>query len=205
VLLPLAQAGYRITGLEHDPDMLRVLRENMEPGLEVQVELIQGDMTEFELGRRYSLVIMPCNTFTTLSADQRKATLECVHRHLEPRGLFAASLPNPSVLRRLPRRSEAEVEESFPHPVDGEPVQVSSGWERSKQSLTIYWHYDHLLPDGGVERVSMQACHVLTSAEVYLTELEEAGLALVERYGDFDRSPYSPDAPSLILVASPRF
>ena len=205
VLLPLARAGYHATGLERDPDMLCVLRENMEPGLEGQVELVEGDMAAFELRRRFSLVIMPCNTYTMLSAVQRRATLDCACRHMEPRGLFAASVPNPALLRRLPRRSAAEVEESFPHPLDGEPVQVSSGWERSKQSLTIHWYYDHLLPDGGVERVSMQASHALIPEENYQSELEGAGLRLVERYGDFDRSPYSPDAPSLILLASPRF
>jgi SAM-dependent methyltransferase len=205
VLLHLARAGYHTTGLERDADMLYVLRENMEPDLGGQVELVQGDMAAFELGRRFRLVIMPCNTFTTLSTAQRRATLECVRQHLEPRGLFAASLPNPALLRRLPLRSEAEVEESFPHPLDGEPVQVSSGWERSKQSLTIYWHYDHLLPDGRVERVSMQASHALIPLEVCQAELEVAGLDLVECYGDFDRSPYSPDAPSLVLLASPRF
>lgn len=205
VLLPIRRAGYHVTGLERDPDMLCVLREGMESGLDGQVELVLGDMTDFELGQRYSLIIMPCNTFTTLSAAQRKATLDCVRRHLEPSGLFAASLPNPTLLRRLPRRSEMEVEESFPHPLDGEPVQVSSGWERSQQSLTIHWHYDHLLPDGRVERVSMQANHALAPAEVYLAELEEAGLDLIERYGDFDRSPYSLDAPSLILLAGSRF
>ncbi len=205
VLLPLRRAGYRVAGLERDPDMLCVLREAMEPGLEGQVGLVQGDMVDFELGERFALIIMPCNTFTTLSAVERRATLDCVRRHLEPHGLFAASLPNPALLQRLPRFSEVEIEESFPHPLDGEPVQVSSGWERSKQSLTIHWHYDHLLPDGRVERVSMQASHALSPAEVYLAELEVAGLHLVERYGDFDRSPYTLDAPSLILLAEPRF
>lgn len=205
VLLPLARAGYHATGLERDADMLYVLHENMEPALDGLVELVQGDMAAFELGRRFPLVIMPCNTFSTLSAAQRRATLECVRQHLEPRGLFAASLPNPALLKRLPLRSEAEVEESFPHPLDGEPVQVSSGWDRSKQSLTIYWHYDHLLPDGRVERVSMHASHALITVEAHKDELEEAGLDLVDRYGDFDRSPYALDAPSLILVAGPQF
>jgi SAM-dependent methyltransferase len=205
VLLPLARAGYHVTGLERDADMLCVLRENLDPSLVGRVALVQGDMAAFELGRRFSLITMPCNTFTTLSKAQRRATLDRVCRHLEPDGLFAASLPNPAVLLRLPRHGEPEVEESFPHPLDGEPVQVSSGWDRREQSLTIHWHYDHLLPDGRVERVSMQASHGLAPTEVYLAELVEAGLDLVERYGDFDRSPYSLDAPSLILLAGIRF
>jgi SAM-dependent methyltransferase len=202
VILPLARAGYRMVGLERDPDMLSALREHMEPGLVGQVELVQGDMAAFELGQRFPLVILPCNTFSTLPSAQRGATLGCIGRHLQPDGLFAASLPNPALLQRLPRRSEPEVEESFPHPLDGEPVQVSSGWERTEAHFTIYWHYDHLLPDGRVERASMQVSHELVPTEVYLAELETAGLRQVTCFGDFDRSPYSPQAPDLILLAS---
>jgi hypothetical protein len=108
-------------------------------------------------------------------------------------------------LKRLPRHSEPEIEESFPHPLDGEPVQVSSAWERLAQSLTITWHYDHLLPDGRVERVSTQVRHTLTPMETYLAELEAADLSLVECFGDFDRSPYTQEAPSLIFLAGLRF
>lgn len=201
ILLPLARAGYRMVGLERDPDMLSVLRENMEPGLADRVELVQGDMVDFELERRFPLILLPCNTFSTLYASQRRATLDGIFRHLQPDGLFATSLPNPAVLQRLPRRSELEVEESFPHPLDGEPVQVSSGWERTKAHFVVHWCYDHLLPDGRVERASMQVSHELAPIEVYLAELETAGLGQVAYYGDFDRLPFSLQAPSLILLA----
>lgn len=205
ILLPLGRAGYPVVGLERDTDVLSILREAMEPGMADQVELVQGDMAAFKLGRRFPLIIMPCNTISTLSATQRQGTLECVREHLQPDGLFAASLPNPAVLKRLPRHSEPEIEESFPHPLDGEPVQVSSAWERQAQSITITWHYDHLLPDGRVERVSTQVSHALAPVETYLAELEAAGLYLAERFGDFNRSPYSSQAPSLILLAGLRF
>ena len=201
IMLPLRRAGYSVVGLERDPDMLTTLREAMEPGMAGQVELVQGDMAAFALGQRFSLIILPCNTFSTLSAAQRQGTLECVREHLQPEGLFVASLPNPLVLKRLPRHSEPEIEESFPHPLDGEPVQVSSAWERGSQFLTIHWHYDHLLPDGRVERVSTQVSHSLAPVETYLAELGAAGLSLVERFGDFDRSPYTQEAPFLILLA----
>ena len=205
ILLPLARAGFSVVGLERDPDMLATLREAMEPDIAGQVELIQGDMAAFALGRRFPLILLPCNTISTLSAAQRVATLNCIRGHLQPDGLFAASLPNPAVLTHLPRRSEPEIEESFPHPLDGEPVQVSSAWKRYTQSMTITWHYDHLLPDGSVERISTQVSHTLAPVETYLAELEAAGFYLAERFGDFDRTPYSPQAPSLILLARLRF
>ena len=201
VLLPLARAGYTVIGLERDAGMLTVLRENMEPGLQGRVSLVQGDMAAFGLERRFPLILLPCNTYSALSAEQRQATLDCVRRHLRPLGRFAASLPNPALLQRLPHRAGLEVEESFPHPVDREPVQVSSSWERTSTHFTVHWYYDHLLPDGRVERFTAQVSHALASTETYLAELEAASLRLVECLGDFDRSPYTLRSPSLILLA----
>jgi hypothetical protein len=150
---------------------------------------------------KFPLVLLPCNTLSTLTPDQRLSTLACVHSHLAPGGLFAASLPNPSILAEMPRRGSEEVEESFPHPVSGDPVQVSSSWRRSAQHFTVTWHYDCLLPDGQVERLTAQAVHSLEPAEAYFTALEQAGMHLTEIYGDFDRSPYTADSPYLIVVA----
>ena len=202
VSLPLVEGGYRVVGLDNDPEMLARLREQLSPQTENGLRLLQADMTAFDLGERFALILLPCNTYSTHSAEGRAGTLACVRRHLAPGGVFAASLPNPHLLRRLPRQSDPEVEDSFPHPLDGEPVQVSSGWVRSAGRLTVTWHYDHLLPDGGVERLSMQAAHDLAPAQTYLAEIEAAGLRLVETYGDFDRSPYTPESPSLIITAA---
>ena len=204
VLLPLAQAGHSVLGLESDANMLAVLRENLPPGLIERVEMIQADMAAFELGRQFALILLPCNTYSTLTAQARRATLGCVQRHLAPRGLFAVSLPNPSLLRQLPACSQPEVEEHFPHPLDGEPVQVLSSWARSAAHFVVRWDYDHLLPDGSVERISMQARHELASADAYLAELGAAELHPLALYGDFDRSPYSPEAPYLIITARRR-
>ena len=53
------------------------------------------------------------------------------------------------------------MDETFTHPVTGNPVQVSSGWQRTRSHFTVTWHYDHLLPDGEVERLTVQSRHDL--------------------------------------------
>ena len=126
--------------------------------------------------------------------------MKCTYRHLQPGGLFATSLPNPAVLVALPERSDPEMEDVFPHPLDGEPVQVSSAWERTPDDFVVHWFYDHLLPNGVVDRLDVQTCHVLTSTKTYLEELGAAGLAINSIYGDFDGSPYTPDSPFLLIV-----
>jgi hypothetical protein len=149
----------------------------------------------------FPLIIMPCNTFSTLSDMERQASLGHVASHLLNEGVFAASLPNPSLLQGLPAHSDPVIEESFPHPIDSEPVQVSSGWTRSADHFTTTWHYDHLLPDGSVERTTSQIRHNLASIDQIAGELEETGLRIIESYGDFDWAPYSSGAPYIIFLA----
>jgi hypothetical protein len=105
-------------------------------------------------------------------------------------------------LKRLPAHADAEIDEIFAHPQDGEPVQVSSAWERTGQSFILHWYYDHLLPDGRVERVHAETRHWLTSTESYLEEMRAAGFRSPVVYGDFDRSPLTPTSPHLIILAS---
>ena len=202
VLLPLAQAGFRTVGLDNDLDMLRFLRAAQAPDLQPAPLLCAASLTDFHLAQRFPLVLLPCNTWSVLDAGQRSKALSIIRQHLSSGGIFAASLPNPDFLRDLPARSEADVDESFVHPVTGNPVQVSSSWQRAHGLFTVTWHYDHLLPDGAVERLTVQSRHDLIPAAAYLDELRQAGLHLQAVFGEFDGSPADRWAANLIFVAS---
>ncbi|HJW89412.1 MAG TPA: class I SAM-dependent methyltransferase [Anaerolineales bacterium] len=201
VLLALAEAGYRVYGLDRDAGMLAVFSEQLPAFLAERVHFWRSDLGDFCTALQFSLVLLTCNTLSTLNTETRRRMFACLARQLSPGGMFAASRPNPTVLKRLPALSEPEIETDFPHPLSGEPVQVSSAWERSNQEFILRWHYDHLFSDGRVERLTLETKHDLNSLEVYQGELHAAGLELVETWGDFERSPYQPESPDLILVA----
>jgi SAM-dependent methyltransferase len=201
VMIALARLGFTTYGLDHDAEMLALLQLQVSPELASRCHFFQADMAAFHLAQSFALILLPCNTLSTLPAETRRAALACIRQHLSPDGLFAASLPNPAVLRRLPQRAEVEIEEIFPHPMDGEPVQVSSTWQRSAGHFTHTWHYDHLLPDGRVERFSAQVRHTLLPTESYADEFRQAGLRIETLYGDFDQTSYTENSPSLIVLA----
>ena len=204
VLIPLVQAGYRLIGLDHDRSMLSELRANASVALQEDPSLIQADMGAFQFGCRFGLIILPCNTLSTLPPDLRQRMLQLVKQHLLPGGCFAASLPNPQVFKDLPVYGEPEIEDIFPHPQHGEPIQVSSEWKRTKSQFVLTWHYDHLQPDGTIRRYSATAHHSLASAQVYLDELTAADLSLSALYGDFNRADFSAETPHMIMVATPK-
>ena len=202
VLIRLAQAGWGCVGLDRDLGMLHYLVSNLPPALKVKPQLVAADISRFALQEQFPLILLPCNTYSTLTTQQRLDCLSRVRRHLKPGGIFAASLPNPEIWDQLPARSDAEYEEEFILPHTGNPVQVSSRWRCRKKTFTIRWIYDLLLPDGTVKRMVMEAVHYRTPVNTYLDEIHSAGLEILCMYGDYDKSPYRVDSPSLIIVAT---
>jgi SAM-dependent methyltransferase len=204
VLLPLIQAGHEVVGLDISYQALSYLRSQVSKTLENELKIFQADIECFRLGRQFSLVFMACNTLSTFQRSMRQKVYARIRDHLSGDGIFAASIPNPWYLASLIEEGESEVETSFAHPVTANPIQVSSGWRRIDQSIVIHWHYDHLLPDGQVERETIEITHSLTSMDEYQAELRSADLHLIKVFGDFDRSDYGEDSPYLILIAGKR-
>jgi len=207
LLLPLMKMGYRVIGLDRDLDMLAFLRRALPAELQPQVCIFQADMAAFSLAdifraEIFRLIFLPCNTLSTLTRPVLRGMLAGVRRHLDPKGAFVASLPNPTILLAMPTRGESEVEEIFLHPLTGNPVQVSSAWRRSSRGFNLWWMYDHLLPDGQVQRTTLEVKHELRPPEVYLEEFYLAGLKPAALYGDYDFSAYTPESQYLILVAN---
>ncbi len=201
ILLPLANAGHTCLGLDHDPAMIAFIRQQA-ASLTHAPLLFVGDMVRFSLDLQFSLILLPCNTFSTLSEAEQRSCLDCVSDHLKPGGVFSFSIPNPRTLLSLPAGSDIELEEAFTHPQTGNPVQVSSSYHRTKKRFHLTWYYDELLPDGRVERITSPVVQYLLPPQAYLEKLRQAGMAVEAQYGDFDKSGYSPDSPYLICIAS---
>lgn len=202
VLLPLAQSGHQLIGLDNDLAMLRFFIGRILPSERENIHLFQADMAHFHLEVKPGLILLPCNTLSTLSRSDLRAMLACVINHLQEEGVFAASFPNPARLAAMPKRSDAEVEEIFNHPEDDEPVQVSSAWERTSDRFEIRWSYDHLFPDGRVERTQAVVKHQLWPIETYLEEFSKAGFQSIRLFGDFDYSPYRKSSPYCVVLAA---
>lgn len=88
VLLPLAQAGLRVTGLDMSQAMLDIAAARLaEVGLSAR--LICAPMQALNTGATYDLVLIPARAFQHLvdPAEQR-ATLRRIYEHLNPGGLL---------------------------------------------------------------------------------------------------------------------
>ncbi len=97
VALDLATAGYRVTALDRDPELLGALSGRNIKMLDVSsrapVRTRVADAREFDLGERFPLVIMPMQTIQLLGgAEGRGRFLRCARRHLTPGGVLAVAI-----------------------------------------------------------------------------------------------------------------
>ncbi|MBV9000199.1 MAG: class I SAM-dependent methyltransferase [Solirubrobacterales bacterium] len=101
VALDLARAGYRVTALDREPDLLSALNVRLGEDRRIAraisqplVTTVVADARDFDLGEcRFPLVIVPMQTIQLLGGvDGRARFVRCAHRHLAPGGVLAVAI-----------------------------------------------------------------------------------------------------------------
>src|SRR5688572_5062959 len=96
-LIPIAADGHPCTGLELSPDMLAEARSKADARA-LEVEWVQGDMRDFDLGRTFDLVLIAGNSLLHLhETDDLVSCFRSVRAHLAPGARFVFDVFNPSV------------------------------------------------------------------------------------------------------------
>ena len=209
VTLPLWKEGRQVVGVDLVLESLHYLLTASLTDKSQHPKLVLADMLSLPLKTKFGAVIIPCNTYSIFSREQRILLLNEINQLLTSTGIFLVSVPNPIVIQEYHRELSADrgeltsdVEGIFPHPSTGNPVQVSSVLSPLADALSWEWIYDQLHPDGRVERHRQTAVHQLSSLEQYQKEIEATGFQSNHFLGDFDGSPYQDDSPYLIMVCS---
>src|SRR5215813_4046135 len=97
LIVPIATKSTPAFGLDNSPEMLTAARRRAH-ATGVRVEFVQGDMREFELGQRFSLIFIARNSLLHLSEQNEFGALfGAVRRHLSPDGVFAFDIFNPNL------------------------------------------------------------------------------------------------------------
>ena len=195
---PLLDKGHEVIGIDNDPIMLEFIRAEM--GKHKKLKLLEADFTEFIDYKKASLVILPCNTFSTLSKEQRKKLISNVYDNLPENTVFCVSFVNPELINIMPDSEEPEVEMLIEHPETGQPLQLSAEWESTTDKFIITWHFDELFSDGSVKRISESVEHYKETTQEFVDEFNEAGFE-IELFGGFEREKYEDESENLIIRA----
>jgi SAM-dependent methyltransferase len=127
---PIARAGAEIVGLDINPAMLRIAeaKRDREPDeTNARVRFVRGDMTDFALGKAFTLVIIPFRAFQALlTPEAQRSSLACIRRHLQPGGRLIIDVFDPRLDWLLPDRTTPGIPDrpAFKHPVTNNVVTV---------------------------------------------------------------------------------
>jgi SAM-dependent methyltransferase len=183
ITFPFLERGHHVVGLDYSPYMLELFRARLEEEKEDgsdysgQVELIQGDMTDFNVGQTFDTIMLGANAVAYLDPAARASLFERVREHLNPGGSFLMTLIEFPGVEDRTEPFETVVE--IPTGADADIPML----------LTLLDHVDpnenlrstnfvcHRVADGAVTdtKIFTALSHVLPAARI-ASELEEVGL-----------------------------
>ncbi len=186
VALPLIDRGVEVHGIELSRAMVAQLRAKP-GGAEVPVTI--GDMASTRLAERFSLVYLVFNTIMNLTTQAAQvAAFANAAAHLEQGGRFLVETMLPQ-LQRLPAG-----ETLVPFHVSETKVGFDE-YDLVNQGLVSH----HIFLDGDAPRRFSLPFRYVFPAELDLMA-QLAGMRLVERLGDWDRSPFTAESEKHISV-----
>lgn len=199
ILLPVAEAGVDVVGVDASADMLAIAREKLaasRPDVQRRARLMHGDMRDFELGQSFPLATIPYRAFLhNLSVDDQLRTLTRVRRHLADDGRLILNVFDPSVKKLAAGRwsMPADRHREFRHPRTGNRVTIREDfrYDLERQRVQGAFVYDEVDATG---RVLGTTRAPLTLRYVFRYEMEHllgrAGFAVEALFGNFDRAEF---------------
>ncbi|MDT0346433.1 class I SAM-dependent methyltransferase [Streptomyces litchfieldiae] len=194
-LVPLARRGYRVTGVDLSPAMLK-RAERAAAGAGVDARLVTTDMLTFAEPRSFDVVL---NVFTFgyfEDPEDNARVLRNAYASLVPGGRLLIDVLGKEVLAGWigrPQLVELDNDDGNDGAEGGYVIQrdtILDGWRRLRTDWTLV--------RGDTAREASLTCWLYSGAEL-CTMLEAVGFTDVECYGDFDGAPYDQHAKRLIV------
>jgi ubiquinone/menaquinone biosynthesis C-methylase UbiE len=203
VAIELAKADVTVWGIDNSNYMLNVARQKLKmssASIRQRVRLKLGDIRNFKLKEKFPFVYIPSATFEhCITQEDQNRCLMNVYNALERKGVLAFDVSQLSSKKResswwIDRRefsSEEEVVRAIfsRRNLQTNIVSVNLFFEVYQEGKLKERYYEY-----GEARI-------FSKGEIEKT-LKNIGFRVDKVYGNFDRSPHSPESQKLIFVAS---
>ncbi len=194
--IPLAEAGFDVTGLDISAAMLDMAKAKLanRPEIANRIEWHEADMRSFALNRDFALAIVPARSLHhVIAPEDQRAVLQCLRRHLKPGGHLIIHLFDPDfdrlVAEKPPAPTVREAGEA-PNIHTIRRTTLSCRCDFLRQTMTEVMLLELLDPRGQViaqEETSWTLRWIPQQEMAYLLEL--CGFKVRALYSDFKQSP----------------
>jgi ubiquinone/menaquinone biosynthesis C-methylase UbiE len=195
----LAEENHTVVGIELSPEMLEIAQEklqNLPETVQSRVTFHHGDITDFNLGQKFSMIIIPSAFKFLLTSDDQLACLKCTRDHLQEDGVFILDLYPGEIFE------EDGAYTTYPSEIDGTMVTKSykfyNDLDTQLRRTEVIVEITH--PRGDVERIETESMTAIITAQEGDRLLKLASLQVVEEYGGWDFSPFKLGSWRRILV-----
>ena len=204
--LPLAEAGYHVTGIDSAAAMLAIARQRIAAAhLKHMIQVQQADFRDFALPTKFALATCGFNSFLHLiDTHDQLAALQCWRRHLRPGGLLVLDVYNPQLAQLAAADGALSYAGAWEEEESGHWVQkfYASEAHLSDQITIVRRFYDEHTPQGLHRTTITFPTRILFRRELELL-LHHAGYTGLKFYGDHDLAPWEADSPRILAVAHP--
>ena len=186
IAIPLCQRGVHVHGIDLSPAMVAQLKTK--PGAE-GIEVTIGDIASARVDGTFSLAYLVYNTIENLTTqDEQVECFRNVARHLERDGCFAIEVEVPQI-QRLPPGETVRVFTVSPTRLGFDEIDIAT------QAGVSHHHW---IADGTRGVFSMPYRFVWPSELDLMARI--AGMRLRERWGDWNREPFTAGSTKHISV-----
>lgn len=204
VLIPLAEHGLEVVGLDISPAMVEVARAKLKArGIADRARVEIADIRTLQLPDRFALAIIAMNSFMHLSdGEDQQAALLTLNEHLQPDGLLVIDLFNPDPHELTADEGVMVHAKSFTSS-SGTHVQK---WVLRRTDFANQTHYVEFIYDEiGTDRIVRRDVLPFTMRWMYQFEMEyllqQTGFVLEAVFGSYDLDEYTSDSERLIVIA----
>jgi len=197
ITIPIAKNGIPIVGLDFSVKMLEQAKRNSKES-NVEIQWIEANMTDFNLNRRFSAIIMPAAAMNwVLEIKDIEKCLNCIKDHLNRDGVFIFSVFNPNFEIMMSDPSKKYKRIGYPDPDGKGDVVVTETNYYDKASQIMHWTSYHRIKNE--EIVKKLNLRIIFPQELDML-LYYNGFIIDYKYGFYNEEPFNSDSKWQIVI-----
>jgi uncharacterized protein (DUF952 family)/ubiquinone/menaquinone biosynthesis C-methylase UbiE len=196
--IPIAKAGLSVSGLDLSITMLELAKEKAKKE-NIKIDFRLGDIRLFNFDKKFDFIFCGFNSSQHLHEEKEyRSFLECVRSHLNPNGIFAFDIFNPSISMLNRKPADKFLVSKYNDPDDGREIEVWEypSYDSAKQLSSFVFHY---VKNGDVlfeEKFSVRNYFPL---EIDLI-LKNSKFDVVKKLGGFKDEPFSGNSMKQVFI-----
>jgi SAM-dependent methyltransferase len=203
VTIPLAQQGFSVTGIDSAEAMLNEAKKKSAEQ-DLAVEWVSGDIRDFDLGKKFSLIILPANALChLLPLADFEAGLVSVKKHLAVDGKFIIDVFVPKMELLVNRPGERFPFGEYDDPDGPGRVVVTHSYTYEPDTQIKRIKTFHSFP-GQAEEIEGELNMRMYFPQELDALLKYNGFVIEDKFGDYERAAFGAESEKQLIVCSAR-